>query len=55
LRATVKNIKNIVIKAIKPIPDRSIAIFKPRFLRLMMKITVTEMRASKPKRTEKYI
>jgi hypothetical protein len=50
---TVKNIKNIVIEAIKPIPDRSIAIFKPRFLRLMMKITVTERRASRAKNADK--
>jgi hypothetical protein len=51
----VKKIKNIATKAIRPIPDRRTAVFRPRFLRLKMKMPVTERSAIKTKSAEKGI
>jgi len=55
LRAAVKNMKNIATNVTRLIEERRMAVFRPRFLRVMRKIPVTDSRATKAKSAEKGI
>jgi hypothetical protein len=55
LRATDKNMKNIAANVIRPTEERKIAIFRPRFLRVMRKMPDTDKSAIKAKNAEKGI
>jgi hypothetical protein len=55
LKATVKKMKNIAKNANRPIDERKIAAFRPRFLRVITKMPDTDKSAIKAKSAEKGI